>query len=93
MGCQVGWTGHAQWVVYLVHPYLFILEASTPKPNLDRAELQDIRELKRDKSSIILTACKGVTMVVMDRQEYINKANNLQAQPPTDLSPRTLPTK
>ena len=37
-------------------------------------------ELKRDKSSIILTADNGITMVVMDRQEYIDKANNLLAQ-------------
>ena len=52
-----------------------------PKPNLNRAELQAIRELKRDKSRIILTADNGVTMVVMDGQGYINKANHLLAQP------------
>ena len=30
---------------------------------------------------MLLTAYKGVTMVVMDRQDYIDKANNLLAQP------------
>ena len=52
-----------------------------PKSNLNRAELQAIRNLTRDKSMIVLTADKGVTMVVMDIQEYINKGNNLLAQP------------
>ena len=40
-----------------------------------------MRELQRDKSRIILRADKGVTMLVMDRQKYIDKANNLLAQP------------
>ena len=52
-----------------------------PKSNLNRAELQLVRELKMDKSTIVLTADKGVAMVVMDRQDYINKSNNLLAQP------------
>ena len=38
-----------------------------PKSNINRAELQAIRELKRDKSRIVYTANKGVAMVVMDR--------------------------
>ena len=40
-----------------------------------------MRELKRDKSRIVLTASKGVAIVVMDRQDYINKSNSLLAQP------------
>ena len=52
-----------------------------PKSNFNRAELQAIRELKRDKSTIVSTANKEVAMVVMDRQEYVNKANDLLAQP------------
>ena len=38
-------------------------------------------ELKRDKDRIILTADKGVAMVVLDRKEYIDKAENLLAKP------------
>ena len=49
--------------------------------NLNRAELQAIRELKRDKSRMILTANEGVDMVVMDRQVYKNKSNGLLAHP------------
>ena len=37
-------------------------------------------ELKRDKDSIVLTADMGVAMVIMDRQDYISKANNLLSQ-------------
>ena len=38
-----------------------------PKPNLTKAPSQAIRELKRDKDCIVLTADNGVAMVIMDR--------------------------
>ena len=44
--------------------------------------------IKRDKYRIILTADKGVALVVMDRQDYINKSNNLVAQPAYRPIPR-----
>ena len=69
-----------------------VLRSSHPMLNLIKAE-QAIRELKRDKSRIILTVDKGIIMVIMDRQEYIDKANNLLVSQPTDPSPRILPTK
>ena len=40
-----------------------------------------IRELKRDRDCIVLTADKGVPMVIMDRQDYINKAKHHLKQP------------
>ena len=46
-------------------------------PNLTKAQSQAIRELKRDRDHIVLTADKGVAMVIMDRQDYKNKSNNL----------------
>ena len=33
-----------------------------------------------DRDCIVLTADKGVAMVIMDRQDYINKANSLLNQ-------------
>ena len=51
-----------------------------PKPNLTKAQNSALRELKRDRDRIVLTADKGVAMVVMDRQDYINKANHLLNQ-------------
>ena len=52
-----------------------------PKANLTKAQPQAIRELKRERDHIVLTADKGVAMVIMDRQDYINKSNNLLNQP------------
>ena len=51
-----------------------------PKPNLTKAQNSALRELKRDRDHIVLTADKGVAMVIMDRQDYINKANHLLNQ-------------
>ena len=51
-----------------------------PKPNLTKAQTAAIRELKRDRDRIVLTADKGVAMVIMDRQDYNNKANLLLNQ-------------
>ena len=36
-----------------------------------------MRELKKDDTRVILTADKGVFMVVMDKEEYIGKAEEL----------------
>ena len=51
-----------------------------PKPNLTKAQNSALRELKRDSDRIVLTADKRVAMVVMDRQDYITKANQLLNQ-------------
>ena len=37
-------------------------------------------ELRRDKNRIILTADKGVSILVMDKQDYIKKAEELLDQ-------------
>ena len=59
----------------------WVLRSShSPKPNLAKAQNLAIRELKRDKDCIVLTADKGVAKVIMDRQDYISKANNLLSQ-------------
>ena len=36
--------------------------------------------MKKDRDNIVLTADKGVAMVIMDRQDYITKANNFLSQ-------------
>ena len=59
-----------------------------PKSNLTKAQSQAIQELKRDRDCIVLTADKGVAIVIMDRQDYINKANNLLNQPTYRAIPR-----
>ena len=62
---------NVNWTLRASHP---------PKPNLTKAQNLAIRELKKDRDCIVLTADKGVEMVIMDRQEYISKANNLLSQ-------------
>ena len=45
-------------------------QAHAPKPNLNKEERKVLSELKRDKDIIVLTADKGVAMVVLDKKEY-----------------------
>ena len=47
------------------------------KPNLTKAQSQAIMELKRDRDYIVLRADKVAAMVIMDRQDYINKPKHL----------------
>ena len=59
---------------------IVLMSSHPPKPNLTKAQNLALRELKRDRDHIVLTADKGVAMVIMDRQDYINKANSLLNQ-------------
>ena len=52
-----------------------------PKPNLDKDERTALHQLRQDKDRIILTADKGVAMVVLDKEDYINKAKELLNTP------------
>ena len=52
-----------------------------PRHNISRREREAIEELRKDKNRIILTMDKGVSMVVMDRDDYNNKAEELLNQP------------
>ena len=52
---------------------------SQPKPNISLDEQKAIRELKEDRCRVVLTADKGAAMVVMDREDYMDKAQLLLA--------------
>ena len=65
-----------------------LMKAKAPKPNLTRQERIGLAQLKKDKDRVILTADKGVAMVVMDREEYVTKTQELLAQPAYKLIPR-----
>ena len=56
------------------------LEELTPKPNLTKQEMKGLLQLRKDKNRLILAADKGVAMVVMDKEDYINKAKKLLGQ-------------
>ena len=47
------------------------------RTNLSKEAMTAIKQLKADKDRIILTADKGVVLVVMDQKEYIEKAKEL----------------
>ena len=50
------------------------------KYNLTKEKHKALEELKKDKNRMILTADKGVSIVVMDKEEYIRKAEELLRQ-------------
>ena len=54
--------------------YRALRHSHPPKPNLRKEEMKALKQLKTDKDCMVLTADKGVAMVVMNRQEYIQKA-------------------
>ena len=63
------------------------------KPNITRGERITIAELKKDPSRMVLTADKGVALVVMNTEDYRKKAEELLNQNtyraiPSDLTMR-----
>ena len=67
---------------------VLLRKAKAPKPNPTRQERIGLTQLKNDKDIVILTADKGVAMVVMDGEEYVTKVQELLAQPAHRLIPR-----
>ena len=45
--------------------------------NITREEYKALKELKEDKSRIIMTVDNGVALVIMDKAEYNKKAEDL----------------
>ena len=56
-------------------------KGKTPKPNLNKEERIALNLLRKDKHRIILTADKGVAMVVLNSKDYNNKARDLLNTP------------
>ena len=52
-----------------------------PKPNISREEQKVIENLRKDDTRIVLTVNKGVALVVMNKQDYEKKAEELLNQP------------
>ena len=57
-----------------------IQKIKKPKPNITRSQRIAIAELKKDHSRMVLTADKGVALVVMNTEEYKKKAEELLNQ-------------
>ena len=56
-------------------------KAKVPKANLTEQVRIGLSQLKEDKERVILTVDKGVVMVIMDREDYNNKAQDLLNSP------------
>ena len=56
-------------------------KGKAPKPNLNKQERIGLTQLKRDQDGVILTTDKWVTLVVLDKEDYVNKAWRLLSQP------------
>ena len=55
-----------------------ILKQARPsKSNISKEEWKAIKELRSDKDHLVVTADKGVTLVVIDKKDYILKVNQL----------------
>ena len=55
-----------------------ILKQARPtKPNISKEEWKAIKELRSDKEHLVLTADKGVALVVIDKKDYIQKMQKL----------------
>ena len=55
--------------------------AKTPRSNITKEEKKALKELREDQDRMVLTADKGVAMVVMDKErEYMDKVEGLLAQ-------------
>ena len=48
-----------------------------PRPNISTEEQKAIEKLKKDDTRIVLTVDKGVALVVMNKQDYEKKAEEL----------------
>ena len=65
---------------FRVQVKLAIQRIKPPRSHLTRAERRAITELKKDKSRMILTADKGVVLVVLNTEDYLKKAEDLLNQ-------------
>ena len=63
-----------------------------PTRNITKQEVQALAELKKDQSRVILTADKGVAIVIMDKEEYQEEAKALLEDQGTYKALKTDPT-
>ena len=62
-------------------------------PNISREEQKALNELTEDNTRLVLTADKGLCLVVMDREGYIKKAEELLNQGTYKIIPTDPTTK
>ena len=68
-------------------------KAKIPISNLTKQEKIALSQLKKDNDRVILTADKGVAMVIMDKEDYNNNHKSYYHNQLTEVHPDTQPTK
>ena len=63
-----------------------------PTNNITKQEIQELADLRRDQDRVILTADKGVAIVIMDKEDYQQKAKALLEDQGTYKALKTDPT-
>ena len=63
-----------------------------PTNNITKQEIQALAELRRDQERVILMADKGVAIVIMDKEDYQDKAKALLEDQGTYKALKTDPT-
>ena len=56
-------------------------KAKAPNSNVTKEESKALKELRGDQERIVLTADKGVPMMVLDKKDYVDKVEGLLVQP------------
>ena len=75
------WFNVGLFTLMKIDSLIVLRKSKAPKSNLTKEERIGLAQLKKDKDRVILTVDKEVAMVVMDREEYVSKAQELLAQP------------
>ena len=68
-------------------------ESTTAKSNISKEEVKALKELKNDNTRMLLTVEKGVSLVVIDKKEYIKKLEELLSQSTYKTNPADPTTK
>ena len=66
---------------------VLLRKSKASKSNITKDKRIGSAQLKKDKDRVTLTVDKRVAMVVMDKEEYVSKAQELLAQPAYRSSP------
>ena len=72
--------------------YRVLRKPHHPKPNLNKDEFIALKQLKSDNNCMVLTADKGVALVVIDTVDYIKKAKEILEDTKTYRVIQTDPT-
>ena len=72
---------------------LIMKKIKPPKSNISKEEARAIKELKNDHERMVLTADKQVSMVVMNKEDYEKKSEELLSQSTYRVLPSDPTTK